>query len=130
MLKDSKAFSGFSVDDLAKAKQFYGEILGLEVSDDPMGLLNLHLGSGVSVMVYPKSNHIPATYTVLNFPVENIDETVDELIKKGVKFEHYDMPEIKTDEKGIARSDDPSKGPNIAWFTDPAGNILSVLEEK
>ena len=127
MLKGDKAFSGFSVNDLAKAKAFYGTTLGLDVSDGPMGNLEIKIGNGASVFVYPKPNHEPATFTILNFPVDNIDETVDDLTKKGVKFQHYDMPDLKTDEKGIARGG-PDRGPNIAWFTDPAGNILSVLE--
>lgn len=125
MFKNSKAFSSFSVDNLQKAKEFYGQTLGVEVKDDPMGLLNLHLANGFEVMIYPKDNHTPAIYTVLNFLVNNIDQTVDELIKKGIHFEHY-QGEIKTDEKGISRDE----GPSIAWFKDPAGNILSVIEEK
>lgn len=127
MLKQSKAFSGFSVNDIPKAKEFYAEILGLEVKDNPMGLLDLNLAGGNHVIIYPKPNHVPATFTILNFPVKNIDEAVDQLIKNGISFEQYDEP-IKTDEKGICRSG--GKGPNIAWFKDPAGNILSVLEEK
>ncbi len=127
MLKSDKAFSGFSVNDIPKAKEFYGKTLGLDVSDGPMGNLELKLGNGASVFIYPKPNHEPATFTILNFPVDNIDEAVDDLTKKGVKFQHYDMPQLKTDEKGIARGG-PDRGPNIAWFTDPAGNILSVLQ--
>lgn len=127
MLKQSKAFSGFSVNDIPKAKEFYAEILGLEVKDNPMGLLDLNLAGGNHVIIYPKPNHVPATFTILNFPVKNIDEAVDQLIKNGISLEQYDEP-IKTDEKGICRSG--GKGPNIAWFKDPAGNILSVLEEK
>jgi catechol 2,3-dioxygenase-like lactoylglutathione lyase family enzyme len=127
MLKSDKAFSGFSVNDIAKAKEFYGKTLGLDVSDGPMGNLELKIANGAMVFIYPKPNHAPATYTVLNFPVDNIDEAVDELTKAGVKFEHYDMGDLKTDEKGIARGG-PDRGPNIAWFTDPAGNILSVGE--
>ena len=126
MLKNSKAFSGFSVNDLEKAKHFYGEVLGLDVSDAPMGLLQLNLAGGTVVLVYPKPNHIPATFTILNFPVQNIEETVTELTKRGVPFEDYDQAEIKTDYKGIHRGDE---GPTIAWFKDPAGNILSVIEE-
>ncbi|MCW3110981.1 MAG: glyoxalase [Segetibacter sp.] len=126
MFKNTKAFSGFSVNDLQKAKEFYGEVLGLEVVDNPMGLIELKITGGNNIIVYPKPNHIPATFTILNFPVENIDEAVDALIKKGVTFEQYEG-QIKTDEKGICRS---TQGPNIAWFKDPAGNILSVLEEK
>jgi predicted enzyme related to lactoylglutathione lyase len=127
MLKGDKAFSGFSVDDIQKAKAFYGKTLGLDVSDGAMGNLELKIGNGSTVFIYPKPNHTPATYTVLNFPVDKIDDAVDELTRAGVKFQHYDMPDLKTDEKGIARGG-PDRGPNIAWFTDPAGNILSVLE--
>jgi predicted enzyme related to lactoylglutathione lyase len=126
MLKHSKAFSGFSVNDIEKAKKFYSEILGLDVTDNPMGLIELNIEGGSHIIIYPKPNHVPATFTILNFPVNNIDEAVDELIKKGIQFEQYEAP-IKTDEKGICRSD--GKGPNIAWFKDPAGNILSVLEK-
>ena len=123
MLKDSKAFSGFSVGDIQKAKEFYGRTLGLEVSESN-GLLKLHLAGGTTVLIYPKPNHSPATFTILNFPVENVDKTVDELIKRGVRLEIFNQPDIKQDEKGIMRG----KGPTIAWFKDPAGNILSVLE--
>ena len=124
MFKNTKAFSGFSVDDIQTAKKFYGETLGLEVSETH-GLLNLHLAGGATVLIYPKPNHAPATFTILNFPVDNIEEAVDQLTKKGVRFERY-AGDIKTDEKGIFRGG----GPLIAWFKDPAGNILSVLEEK
>jgi catechol 2,3-dioxygenase-like lactoylglutathione lyase family enzyme len=127
MFKDSKAFSGFSVNDLQKAKKFYSEVLGLEVSDNPMGLIELNIDGSNNIIVYPKPSHTPATFTILNFPVKNIDETVDELIQKGVLFEKYEG-KIKTDEKGICRSTE-GKGPNIAWFKDPAGNILSIIEE-
>ncbi|SRR6266404_6199373 len=126
MFKDTKAFSGFSVNDLQKAKEFYGQTLGLDVADAPMGLLQLNITGGTVIMIYPKSNHTPATFTILNFPVENIDRAVAELTKRGVLFEQYDNPDIKTDEKGIHRGD---VGPKIAWFKDPAGNILSVLED-
>ncbi len=122
MLKESKAFSGFSVDDISRAKEFYGQTLGLDVSESN-GLLHLHLAGGVNVLIYPKPNHTAATFTILNFPVDNIESAVDELTKRGVRFERYEG-DIKTDEKGIHRGD----GPNIAWFKDPAGNILSVLE--
>lgn len=125
MLKDSKAFSGFSVPDIQKAKEFYGQTLGLEVSE-ANGLLKLHLAGGSTVLIYPKPNHAPATFTILNFPVDNVDQAVDELTKRGARFERYDTPDLKTDEKGIMRGN----GPTIAWFKDPAGNILSVLEEK
>ena len=124
MLADSKAFSGFSVDDVGKAKDFYEGSLGLKCSE-VNGLLDLHLGSGAHVMAYPKDNHEPATFTILNFPVGDVDAAVDELTNRGVSFEKYDTPELKTDEKGIWRGE----GPTIAWFRDPAGNILSVLEE-
>ena len=126
MLKDSKAFSGFSVSDTQKAKQFYGATLGLEVRDGDMpGLLTLRLGSGAEVLIYPKPNHTPASFTILNFPVEDIERAVDELIQRGVRFEQYEG-EIKTDKQGIFRGG----GPLIAWFKDPAGNILSVLQNK
>lgn len=124
MFKDTKAFSGFSVDDIPKAKAFYSQTLGLNVVEEN-GMLQLHIAGGTPVLIYPKPNHTPATYTMLNFPVDDVDKAVDELTRKGVKFEHYDMPDLKTDEKGIARGE----GPTIAWFTDPAGNILSVLED-
>lgn len=123
MLRDSKAFSGFSVDDLAKAKDFYGNTLGLVVSETN-GLLELRLGSDATVMIYPKENHVPATFTILNFPVPDVDRAVDELTQRGVRFEIYDQPGLKTDEKGVMRD----LGPTIAWFKDPAGNILSVLD--
>src|SRR2546429_8044249 len=126
MFKDTKAFSGFSVNDIQKAKEFYGQTLGLEVSETH-GLLNLHLAGGTTILVYPKPNHTPATFTILNFPVEDIEVAVDELTRRGVRFEKYDQPDLKTDEKGIHRGDE---GPKIAWFKDPAGNILSVLEGK
>jgi predicted enzyme related to lactoylglutathione lyase len=123
MLEASKAFSGFSANDIGKAKEFYGKTLGLKVSESH-GLLTLHLPGGNNVLIYPKPNHVPATFTVLNFPVNDVDQAVDQLTKRGVHFEIYDLPEIKTDKKGIMRAN----GPTIAWFKDPAGNILSVLE--
>ena len=123
MLKDAKAFSGFSVNDLERAKEFYGGTLGLEVSESD-GMLTLKLGSGASVLMYQKPNHEPATFTVLNFPVTDVDKCVDALTSRGVSFEQYDFPGMKTDEKGIMRG----QGPDIAWFQDPAGNILSVLK--
>jgi catechol 2,3-dioxygenase-like lactoylglutathione lyase family enzyme len=129
VLEKSHAFSGYSVDDLAKAKKFYGDILGLNVTEEKGMGLALHLATGAEVFLYPKYNHEPSTYTVLNFPVDDIDQVVDDLTKKGIVFERYDEIEyIQQDEKGIARSDDPSQGPSIAWFKDPAGNILSVLQ--
>jgi catechol 2,3-dioxygenase-like lactoylglutathione lyase family enzyme len=123
MFKDTKAFSGFSVNDIQKAKQFYHGTLGLE-TDENNGLLGLHIAGGNRILLYPKPNHTPATFTVLNFPVENVEKTVDELTKAGVQFEKYNNDQIKTDEKGIFRGG----GPVIAWFKDPAGNILSVLD--
>jgi catechol 2,3-dioxygenase-like lactoylglutathione lyase family enzyme len=123
MFKSAKAFSGFSVDDLDRAKEFYGGTLGLTVTENPAGL-ELRLGGGATVFVYPKDNHEPATFTILNFPVENIEQAVDGLAGAGVQFERYEgMPQ---DDRGIARG---GGGPNIAWFKDPAGNILSVLEQ-
>jgi predicted enzyme related to lactoylglutathione lyase len=124
VFKYSKAFTGFSVNDLQKAKEFYSKTLSFDVSE-MNGFLNLHVGNDARVLIYPKSNHTPATFTVLNIPVDNIEQAVDELTKRGVRFEMYDEAELKTDEKGIFRDG----GPNIAWFKDPAGNILSVLEE-
>jgi predicted enzyme related to lactoylglutathione lyase len=126
MFKDAQAFSSYSVNDINKAKDFYSQTLGLEVSDVPEmnGLLRLRIKNSNDVMIYSKPNHSPASFTVLNFPVDNVESTVEELIKKGVKFEIYKEPNLKTDEKGIARG----AGPTIAWFKDPAGNILSVLE--
>ncbi len=126
MFQHTKAFSGFSVNNLQKAREFYSSILGLDVVDNPMGLLELHLEGGSHILVYPKPDHVPATFTILNFPVDDIDQTVEALTRKGVRFLQYEG-NIKTDEKGISRSAD---GPNIAWFTDPAGNILSVLESR
>jgi catechol 2,3-dioxygenase-like lactoylglutathione lyase family enzyme len=125
MFKDTKAFSGFSVNDLAAAQQFYGQTLGLDVEDNPLGL-SLKIAGGNPVYVYPKDDHAPASYTILNFPVEDIDRAVDELTQKGVVFDQY---EGMTDEKGIARGIAQKRGPDIAWFKDPAGNILSVLHQ-
>jgi len=127
MFKDTKAFSGFSVDDIQKAEQFYGETLGLDVSKNEMGILTLKIAGGGTVIAYPKPNHEPATFTILNFQVADVDKAVDELINKGITFEQYDWGEMKTDEKGIMRGN--GRGPDIAWFKDPAGNILSVLKE-
>jgi len=123
MLENSKAISGFAVDDIDKAKQFYGEALGLGVSEQG-DLLRLHLGGGTEVIVYPKPDYTPATYTILNFPVDDIAKAVDDLVARGVVFERY--PGFDQDDKGIARE---TPGPAIAWFKDPAGNILSVLQE-
>jgi catechol 2,3-dioxygenase-like lactoylglutathione lyase family enzyme len=124
MLADTKAFSGFAVDDLQKARRFYGETLGLRTSilDEENGLMSLHLAGGRDTLVYVKPDFTPATYTILNFEVEDIDSAVDELSARGVEFERYDG--FEQDEKGIARNG----GPDIAWFTDPAGNILSVIQ--
>lgn len=123
MLRDSKAFSGFAAPDTGKLREFYGKTLGLNVTEEH-GLLTLHLAGGNNVLIYPKADHVPATFTVLNFPVNDVDQAVDELSRRGVRFERYDGPGIRTDEKGIMRGN----GPTIAWFKDPAGNILSVLE--
>jgi catechol 2,3-dioxygenase-like lactoylglutathione lyase family enzyme len=128
MLKKSKAFSGFSADNLEKIKEFYGNTLGLDVRDGSMGILELHLEGNNPLIIYPKPNHVPASFTVLNFPVENIVETVDVLTAKGVTFLSY-TGELQTNEKGICNADGKQPGPKIAWFEDPAGNILSVLEE-
>jgi catechol 2,3-dioxygenase-like lactoylglutathione lyase family enzyme len=119
---NTKAFSGFAVDDIAKAKEFYGGTLDLRVSEEG-DLLVLHLAGDRDTIVYPKPDHAPATYTILNFPVDDVDEAVTTLEGRGVRFEHYDG--LRQDERGISREDG---GPTIAWFTDPAGNILSVLE--
>lgn len=126
MFADSKAFSGFSVDDLEKAKEFYGSTLGLRVSqDDTMGHLALHLGGDTTVLVYPKDNHQPASFTILNFPVDDVDRAVDDLTARGVSMERYE--EFEADDKGIVRGEGGT--PTIAWFKDPAGNVLSVLNE-
>lgn len=121
MLNASKALSSFSVNDIHKAKDFYGKTLGLEVSSGPENTLVLR---DAKTLIYPKPNHQPATFTVLNFPVDNVEKAVDELGERGVRFELYDEPNLKTDARGISRGN----GPTIAWFKDPAGNILSVLE--
>jgi catechol 2,3-dioxygenase-like lactoylglutathione lyase family enzyme len=123
MLKADNAFSGFSVNDLDAAKKFYGETLGVEVETVPAGLM---LGIGHGILVYPKPNHEPASYTMLNFRVDDIDKAVDELTGKGIKFEHY---EGLTDQTGVARGIGHDRGPDIAWFKDPAGNIISVLQD-
>jgi predicted enzyme related to lactoylglutathione lyase len=125
MFQETKAFSGFSVNDLVAAKEFYGQTLGLDVEEIPAGLM-LRIAGGNGIVIYPKGNHTPATYTILNFPVDDIEQAVDELASKGVTFEHY---ENTTDEKGIARGISRNLGPDIAWFKDPAGNILSVLKQ-
>jgi predicted enzyme related to lactoylglutathione lyase len=122
MLKDSQAFSGFSTNDIPSAKRFYAETLGLDVTEEN-GMLTLHLAGGGAVLIYPKDNHEPATFTVLNFPVGDIDDAVDRLTKAGVSFERYEG--MDQDDRGIMRV----AGPPIAWFTDPAGNILSVIAD-
>jgi catechol 2,3-dioxygenase-like lactoylglutathione lyase family enzyme len=124
LFENTKAFSGFSVDDIPAAKRFYGETLGLEVSEDN-GLLTLHIAGDRDVLVYPKPNHEPATFTILNFPVDEIEPAVDALAERGVSFERYEGSELETDEKGIFHGG----GPLIAWFKDPAGNVLSVIEQ-
>ena len=123
MLENTKPFSSFSVNDLQKAKDFYGKTLGLEVKTESEGL-QLQFPDN-TIFIYPKENHTPATFTILNFPVENVEKAVDELSKRGVRFEKYEEGELKTDKKGIFHGD----GPTIAWFKDPAGNFLSVIEE-
>jgi catechol 2,3-dioxygenase-like lactoylglutathione lyase family enzyme len=132
MLRDAKAFSGFSVDNVPRAKEFYGTTLGLEVVDAALGVegadvpagLEIHLGPGTRIGIYPKLDHTPATFTILNFMVQDIERAVDELTARGVRFEHYEMP--KTDARGIHRT--PEVRP-VAWFRDPAGNILSIIQE-
>jgi predicted enzyme related to lactoylglutathione lyase len=128
MFKDTKAFSGFSVDDLQQAKDFYAQVLGLNLTEstDMPGLLTLHISGGTNIIVYVKPNHVPATFTILNFPVPDIDSAVQSLMGLGVQFEHYDFDNFKTDPDGVFRAG----GPLIAWFKDPAGNILSVIEQK
>ena len=125
MFANTKAYSGFAVDDLQRAREFYGETLGLKTSvlDEENGLLSLHLAGDRDTLVYLKPDYTPATYTILNFPVDDIDKAVDELGARGVSLERYDG--FEQDEKGIARGG----GPAIAWFKDPAGNILSVLQQ-
>jgi catechol 2,3-dioxygenase-like lactoylglutathione lyase family enzyme len=124
MFRDTKAFSGFAVDDIPKAQQFYGETLGLEVTEEN-GLLTLHIAGDRPTIVYPKPDHTPAEFTILNFPVDDVERAVDELTERGVEFERYEGTEVETDEKGIFRGG----GPLIAWFRDPAGNVLSVIEQ-
>ena len=121
MFKDSHAFAGFSSNDIPKSKKFFGQTLGVEVTEEN-GMLTLHLAGGGNVLIYPKDDHEPATFTVLNFPVDDVDQAVDELTNAGIAFERYDG--MGQDERGIMREE----GPAIAWFKDPAGNILSVLE--
>jgi catechol 2,3-dioxygenase-like lactoylglutathione lyase family enzyme len=125
MFTSTKAYSGFAVDDLQKAREFYGETLGLRTSviSEEAGVMSLELAGDRRTLVYQKPDFTPATYTILNFPVDDIEEAVDELAARGVRFERYDG--FEQDEKGIARGE----GPDIAWFKDPAGNILAVLQE-
>ncbi len=124
MIDASDAFSSFSVDDIPRARDFYGKTLGLECASGPEGTLVVPLSGSAKALMYPKPNHQPATFTVLNFPVDSVEKAVEELTKRGVRFEIYDEPNLKTDARGISRGN----GPTIAWFKDPAGNILSVLE--
>jgi len=123
MFANTKAYSGFAVNDVQKARNFYGETLGLKTSEE-YGLLTLHLAGDRPTLIYPKPDHTPADYTILNFPVDDIDRAVDDLAARGVRFERYDG--FEQDGKGISRGE----GPYIAWFKDPAGNVLSVLQEK
>ena len=123
MFTDTKAFSGFAVPDIDAARKFYGETLGIEVTDGPMDVLTLNLAGDRPTMIYPKPDHAPANYTILNFPVEDVDAAVDELSARGVEFERYEG--FDQDERGIMRGN----GPDIAWFKDPAGNILAVLKQ-
>ncbi len=126
MFKAKAAFSGFSVNDLPTAKKFYGETLGLDVEPDGVGM-RLHLPGGGTVFAYPKTDHQPASFTILNLGVDDIDGAVDDLTRRGVKFERYDNGPTQ-DEKGILRGRAQNRGPDIAWFKDPAGNVLSVLQ--
>ena len=123
MLESSKAFSGFAVKDIAAAKAFYTDRLGLDVAEEN-GMLTLRFAGARPTIVYPKPDHTPATYTILNFPVDDIEAAVDELTARGVTFEHYEGTPAETDAKGVFRGG----GPLIAWFTDPSGNIMSVIE--
>lgn len=124
MLENSTPFSSFAVNNLEKARAFYQNILGLPVEDNAMGLLELHVEGGQPIIIYPKHDHVPATFTVLNFPITDIEDMVECLRSKGVAFEHYDG--LQTDAMGISRNE---YGPAVAWFKDPAGNILSIIEE-
>jgi catechol 2,3-dioxygenase-like lactoylglutathione lyase family enzyme len=125
IFKNTRAFSSFSVDNLDKAKEFYGKTLGIDISESKEGL-SLYPKSGNEIFIYPKTDHTPATFTVLNFPVDDVEQAVDSLTKVGVHFEKYNEGELKTDDKGICHG---AGGPIIAWFKDPAGNFLSVLQE-
>jgi catechol 2,3-dioxygenase-like lactoylglutathione lyase family enzyme len=123
MFTPDHAFSGFSVDDVEAARAFYGDVLGIPASLNEMGILELTFPTGARVIAYPKPDHVPATFTILNFPVDDVDAAVDDLNARGVVTRIYDDPRIPTDEKGIMRD----RGPTIAWFRDPAGNVLSVI---
>src|SRR5687767_11235431 len=125
MFENTKAFSGFSVDDVPRAKEFYGDTLGLRVSEEN-GMLTLHIAGDRPTLVYPKDDHTPASFTILNFPVDDIEAAVDALAARGVQFERYAGTELEIDERGIFRGG----GPYIAWFKDPAGNVLSVLQDR
>lgn len=127
MFGNTKAFSGFAVSDIDAARKFYGETLGITVEDGGMDNIVLNLANGLDVFVYPKDDHVPATYTILNFPVDSIDQAVDQLTAKGVEMLRYDG--FPQDERGIGRGKQHNQGPDIGWFTDPAGNVLSMLEE-
>jgi catechol 2,3-dioxygenase-like lactoylglutathione lyase family enzyme len=131
MLENSKAYSGFAVEDLKEAERFYGETLGVktEVIDEENGLMTLHLADDRPTLIYEQEGTTPASYTILNFPVDDIDEAVDELTGRGITFERYDGFPFEQDEKGIVRGLATGQGPNVAWFKDPAGNVLSVLQE-
>lgn len=125
MFKNTKAFSGFSVNDLEAAKKFYGETLGIKIEDNGMGL-ELHISGGIPIFVYQKDDHVPAEFTILNYPVNDIDGAVEQLTAKGITFVHY---KNMTDEKGVMRGKSKNMGPDIAWFKDPAGNVLSILSD-
>jgi predicted enzyme related to lactoylglutathione lyase len=129
MLENNQGFASFSVKDAEQAKQFYGQTLGLKVSDSMGGGFTFQVEGNLPVFVYPKDNHEPATFTVFNFLVGDIDESVDQLTAAGVQFEHYDVEFIKTDDKGIARGDGAKMATGMAWFKDPSGNILSVIQK-
>ncbi|MEJ1154121.1 MULTISPECIES: VOC family protein [Microbacterium] len=128
MFTKEGAFSGFSVDDIDAAREFYGNVLGLDVERNPMGFLNLTLASGGSILIYAKPNHTPASFTILNFPVADIDAAVDDLNARGVTTKIYGNEEFESDDRGIVRGN--GQGPDIAWFRDPAGNVLAVMQEE
>jgi catechol 2,3-dioxygenase-like lactoylglutathione lyase family enzyme len=129
MFNNSRAFSSFSTDDLARAKTFYGETLGLSVKEEAMHVLSVDLPGGGSLIIYPKKDHEPATFTVLNFQVDDIEAAVEALNDKGIQMDRYDIGEVQPDEKGIYRGKAAGHGPDIAWFKDPAGNILAVMSD-